>query len=328
MSHTFLQHRKRSLSQWHVALAWVAAVSFTGIVHGQPVTRCWQEDPSLETAVRGVLKATGLDSALEQGRLGVTVIDLCDTTPLGCSLNGSKPFYAASIAKTLVLCSAFRMRQEVRHGHRTIRPQWTRLLVSRGGSIAFSDTADRLLRNMIRSSSNQAATSLINSIGLPYIDSCAVALGLHDAHSGGLWLGAPFGPGPSYRRDPVSGLSHACSADALAHLFALLAQHALVDSTASVEMRSILGRTNINNRFHRALRKVHPDASIYRKTGTWCGGTDVWAHEACLVERGGVRYVAAVTCRGADCPGSLDRFIVPLDAAIAGRSNHPSPTVR
>lgn len=328
MFHAFLPCSHRSLPRWCVVLAWIASTSIAGTAHGQPLVRCWSEDPSLGAVVHGVLLATGLDSAFSQGRLGVTVVDLCDTTARGCSLNGSKPFYAASIAKTLVLCAAYRMRQDVRSGERAIRPGWARLLVTKGANIAFSDTADRLLRNMIRSSSNQAATSLINAIGLPYIDSCSVALGLHDAHNGGLWLGAPFGAGPSYKRDPVSGLSHACSADALARLFTLLAENALVDSTASVEMRAILGRTNINNRFHRALRKVHPEASIYRKTGTWYGGTDVWAHEACLVERGPVRYVAAVTCRGADCPGLLDRFIVPLDAAIAGRMKNGSPPAR
>jgi len=297
-------------------LAWAIVCMANTALHAQSSTVVWREDARLGAAMRTVLVTTGLDSALAEGRLGVTVVDLCGTTPRGFSLNGSKPFYAASIAKTLVLCAAFQMREDVRTGIHRIRPGWRELLVRRGGNIAFSDTAEQLLRAMIRSSNNEAASVVINSIGLRYIDSCSVALGLYDARSGGLWLGAPFGEGPRYRADPVSGLSHACSADALARLFTLLAENALVDSTASVEMRDILSRTNINNRFHRALRRVHPDAAIYRKTGTWYGETNTWAHEACLVERGKVRYVAVVTCKGDDCPGLLDRFIVPLDAAI------------
>jgi len=281
----------------------------------------WQDDAALRSSMLVMLRSAGMDSAVAQGRMGVTVIDLSGPVGLRCSLNGAKTFAAASITKTLVLCAAHLLREDQRQGRLPMRPSWERLLVRNEGGVAFSDTAQQLMRSMIRSSNNHAATQLINAIGLSYIDSVSVALGLYDMQHGGLWLGAPYGAGPTYRRDPVAGLSHAASSDALARLFGLLGTRTLVDSTMSADMLNVLGRTHINNRFYRALRKAQPGSTIYRKTGTWYGGGgNVWAHEACLVERGPVRYVAAVTCKGGDCPDLLDRFIVPLDTLMAARA--------
>lgn len=145
---------------------------------------------------------------------------------------------------------------------------------------------------MIRYSSNRAATEMIDRVGRDYINRVLISpkYRLYDRrHNGGLWVGKEYASGrPAFHRDPLHHLSHGATTMQVARFYYLLQTGRLVSPELSREMKMILSRPGIHHKFVKGLLHDHPDARMYRKSGSWRN----WHADSALIERNGRSYIA------------------------------------
>lgn len=168
---------------------------------------------------------------------------------------------------------------------------------------------------MIRYSSNAAATRVLNRIGPKYLNRLLQSdrYRLYDkSHNGGLWVGKPYGKSPAYQRDPLYSISHGATAWQVARYYYLLETGKLVSPGASKEMKKILGNPRINHKFVAGLHAVHPEAEIYRKSGTW----RTYHSDSAIIERDGRRYIAVALANDAHGSNWMKDLIVAMDDII------------
>lgn len=278
----------------------------------------WKEDTMLCNCMKKVVFSVGLNKEIENNKAGVFLCDISTDVnkPVYAEWNSHKTIYAASIVKTIVLLALFQFREDAKMGRidASLEKAKSGLLDK---NFEFKPNIKVAISAMIRRSSNENAALLINLLGFPYINSVSWQYGLYSIKDGGgLWLGKSYGNKIRWYKDPLCQESHAASPYALSKYFVLLAQNRLVDSLSTLEMKNELGNSEINFRFKKALESHYPGTRIYRKTGTFESKEGMWAHEAALVERNGMRYVVAVMCEGNDCIKQLENIIIPLDACI------------
>lgn len=65
------------------------------------------------------------------------------------------------------------------------------------------------------------------------------------------------------------GLSHGASMTQVCRFYYLLAMSQLVNRQRSIQMLDILSDPEIHHKFVNTLNNVAPDATLYRKSGTW-----------------------------------------------------------
>ena len=94
----------------------------------------------------------------------------------------------------------------------------------------------------------------------------------------------------------------------------MLERGELVSPWASSEMKSIMSDPAIHHKFVLGLENAHPDARIFRKSGTWRN----FHADAALVERDGRRYVAVALLESPtnSSAGVLAALIVRLDELV------------
>jgi beta-lactamase class A len=252
--------------------------------------------PELQQGLERALSELNLSGAARQHRLAVALVDITDQhRPRVAAVNGDRMMYAASLPKIAILLGAF---QRVADGNLTL------------------DNATRnTLTAMIRRSSNQAASEMLNRVGIDYLAELLQSprYDLYDPrYDGGLWVGKPYGKAPARKRDPLHNLSHGASAIQVARFYYLLETGRLVSPAASAEMKTILGHPAIHHKFVKGLESSRPGSAIYRKSGTW----RTWHADSAIVERDGRRYIAVALAE--DTRGSkwLSSLIVSMDDLI------------
>ena len=132
-------------------------------------------DATLQRGLEHVVSDLGLAPEVQRGDLALSLVDITDAQhPRSAMLNGDEMLYAASLPKIAILLGAF---VEAERGRLTL-------------------DADRMsvITQMIRVSSNQAATTVLGWVGgdrlLEILQSPKFLL--YDAQgSGGLWVGKP-----------------------------------------------------------------------------------------------------------------------------------------
>ncbi len=256
-------------------------------------------DRGLQGRLEATLDRLALRGLVEQGRLGVALVDLADPArPVLAEVRGGEMIYAASVPKIAVLYAAFQARKERR--------------------LAIDADMRETLTDMCRVSSNCAASQAIHAVGFPYIASVMYHSGLYDPEmGGGLWVGKAYGgPDDYWIRDPVANLSHGATAVSVARLLTLLSQGRLVDAASSREMLEMLGDPGIHHKFVKGL-DARP-STICRKSGSWRD----WHGDAALIERDGKRYVAVALLQDARGESILQSLILGLDDCI---EDHPVP---
>jgi beta-lactamase class A len=215
--------------------------------------------------------------------------------PGSASVNGDEMMYAASLPKIAILLGAF---------ERVAR-----------GELKLDGMAREKLTAMIRHSSNQAATEMLNRVGKPFLASLLQSprYRLYDPqHNGGLWVGKDYGKAAAWKRDPLHNLSHGATALQVARFYYLLQTGRLVSPRACREMKAMMSEPAIHHKFVKGLEGAKPGSRIYRKSGTWRD----WHSDSAIVERDGRRYIAVALAhdpRGADW---LSRTIVALDDLV------------
>ena len=108
-------------------------------------------DPELQSRLERTLRGLGLQSAIDQGKLGVVLADITDLEdPRLASVNGDEMFYAASLPKLAILLGAF-------------------VEIERGAMTLDRATRESLVQ-MIRYSSNVEATRMLRRVGISVED--------------------------------------------------------------------------------------------------------------------------------------------------------------
>jgi len=254
------------------------------------------EDARIQAALEASLKNLALDRAVQDGRLAAALVDITDPAhPRLAQVNGDRMMYAASLPKIAILLGAFQKAAE--------------------HQLTLDAAAIAELKQMIRSSSNSAASTMLQRVGMDYLANVLQSdrYRLYDpALNGGLWVGKSYGRGAAAQRDPLHNLSHGATAYQVARFYYLMETGQLVSPEASRQMKEILGSPALHHKFVKGLEQSHRGAQLYRKSGTW----RTFHADSAIVERNGRRYIAVGL---ADDPKGGDwmrRLIVAMDDIV------------
>ncbi|HID81055.1 MAG TPA: serine hydrolase [Chromatiales bacterium] len=242
------------------------------------------------------LKQLGLSDAASQKKLAITLIDITDVDqPRVASVNGNTMMYAASLPKIAILLGAFERIEQ--------------------GDITLDDEFRDLLTQMIRFSSNKAATEVFNRVGKQYLANLLQSPRYHlydKTNNGGLWVGKEYGKGGAWKRDPLHNLSHGATSFQAARFYYLLETGQLVSPALTKEMKEILSKPGIAHKFVKGLKAEHPEAEIYRKSGSW----KQWHADSALIEHDGHSYIAVALAEDPRGGQWLSELIVAFDELI------------
>lgn len=253
-------------------------------------------DPLLQSALERGIESLSLAEPARSGRLSTALADITDPRrPRFAAVNPDKMAYAASLPKIAILLGAFSRIEE--------------------GDMRLDASTRDSLERMIRFSSNQAASEMLERVGTRYLAERLQSprYRLYDPrNNGGLWVGRPYGKGGETLRDPLRGLSHAATALQVARFYYLLETGRLVSPESSAEMKTILGNPGIPHKFVRGLETRRPGSRLYRKSGSWRD----WHSDSAIVERDGRRYIAVALAEDPLGGEWMERLIVSMDEAV------------
>ena len=235
--------------------------------YGPPLLR-ESYDPAFQTAVERRIDQLGLTQAAERRDLCLSLVDISDPLePRVATINGDHMMYAASLPKIGILLGAF-------------------VEVERGRLRLDQTTIDSLTR-MIRMSSNEDATEMLNRVGKQRVNQILQSdrFRLYDPLvNGGLWVGKEYATGSAFQRDPLHNISHGATALQTARFYYLLETGQLVNPRLTKLMKEMLSNPGIEHKFVKGLAD-QPGVKIYRKSGTWRS----WHADSAIVEAPGAR---------------------------------------
>ena len=253
-------------------------------------------DPRLQKALETRLGSLQLKKATSRKDLSVVVVDITDISkPRMAYVNPNRMMYAASLPKIAILLGAF---EKIANGEMTL-----------------DDETLEKLKLMIRNSSNEAASDILNRVGMDYLADLLQSprYRLYDPErNGGIWVGKEYGKAPAYRRDPLHNLSHGATALQVARFYYLLETGQLVSPELSKLMKAIMADPAHEHKFVKGLREVQPDSEIYRKSGTW----GPYHSDSAIVEHHGRRYIAVALAKSRQGEQWLQKLIVALDELV------------
>ena len=250
-----------------------------------------RHDSGLQRQLDATLASLDLDKAVKNKKLSVALVDITNLKePRLAEVNGDRMVYAASLPKIAILLGAF-------------------VDIEEGRMVLDSSTRESLTQ-MVRVSSNQEATRMLNRVGKDHLLDILQSgkFNLYDPQvNGGLWVGKEYGKSPAFKRDPLHNLSHGATAMQVARFYYLLETGQLVNGGLSAEMKAMLGNPGIKHKFVKGLA-AFPDAKIYRKSGSW----RQWHADSALVEADGRKYIIVGLAEDASGGAWLSRLIKPI----------------
>ena len=259
------------------------------------------DDPWLQNALNQKLDQLDLLKQCKSEKLMIALVDITNPArPRMASYNNDNMIYAASLPKIAIMLGAFQ--------------------AAKNGRLVMDEELETLIRQMIKVSSNTAATQVLERVGIDYLAEVLTSERylLYDAdRNGGLWVGKPYAKEPASRRDPLHNLSHGATSFEVARFYYLLETGRLVSPEASARMKAILADSSINHKFVRGLNEARPGSKIFRKSGSWGN----YHADSALVERDGRKYIAVALANNPLAGGWLPRLIVGLDDIIFDPEN-------
>lgn len=253
-------------------------------------------DPVLQRGLEDCLASLQLNGQARRKSLSVVLMDITDpSSPRLAQVNPNHMMYAASLPKIAILLGAFERIDQ--------------------GDMQLDDETLEKLTLMIRNSSNQAATEMLNRVGKEYLAALLQSpqYRFYDPEmNGGLWVGKEYGKSPAWKRDPLHNLSHGATAFQVARFYYLLETGRLVSPQSSRIMKSILGDPAIQHKFVKGLKSVHPNSRIYRKSGTW----RQYHSDSAIIEHDGRRYIAVALAESPQGGKWLSELIVAMDKVV------------
>jgi len=247
------------------------------------------EYPSLRGAISGQMQSTlqrtliklGIAKSAKSGKLAVALVDISDLeNPRLAAVNGDHMMYAASLPKIGILLAAM---YEVERGNLRLTPG-----------------IKRSLTDMIRRSSNEDATRMMNVVGKRRVNQILSLprFRFYDARvNGGIWVGKEYGKRPAFARDPLNDISHGATVMQVARMYYLLETGQLLRPDLNAIMKEMLSRPAIQHKFVKGLQGR--DVEIFRKSGTW----HQFHADSAIVESPGGSYILvalAEDARGGD----------------------------
>ncbi len=253
-------------------------------------------DSFLQSQLESELQQLGLSAAAQRGELSLTLVDITDPShPRMAAINDNDMMYAASLPKVAILLGVFASIER--------------------GDMELNDEVREKLVNMIRFSSNRAATEMLNRVGKENLADILQSprFALYDAEQGGgLWVGKDYGKAAAWKRDPLHNLSHGANTFQVARLYYLLETGQLFSPELNHEMKDILSKPGINHKFVKGLNQNRPGSEIYRKSGSW----RTWHADSAIIERDGRRYIAVALAHSARGGAWLQKLIVAMDDLV------------
>jgi len=188
---------------------------------------------------------------LDEGKMAVGLVDLSNpTVPRFAQVNGNIMMYAASLPKLMVLLAAFQGFED--------------------GTLKETSGIHRDLIEMIRRSSNPAASQVIGGIGLRKIEALTRdrRYGFYDPPTGGgIWVGGTYSHGGEENPEPITGRLYTATAYQVCRFYYLLAYGRLINPERSGQMLKILAFPDLPGKFVAVLAEAVPPNRLYRKSG-------------------------------------------------------------
>ena len=209
--------------------------------------------PELQQRLEATIAANpSWDKLVKSKRMAVGVVDLSGHEPHFARVNGNEMMYAASLPKIAILLAAYVSLED--------------------GTLQNTPEIRKDMADMIRVSSNSAATRMMDRIGMERMNNILKnpKYGLYDeTRGGGLWVGKRYAKEGRRLPDPMHGISHGATATQICRFYYLLATERLVGPEWTQQMMADLSDPRINHKFVHAIRERAPEATLYRKSGTW-----------------------------------------------------------
>ena len=210
-------------------------------------------DPNLQAALENRLNLNKEWARLIRDRkMAIGLVDLRGENPRFASVNGNHMMYAASLPKIAILLATYVSFED--------------------SSLAETPAIHADLANMIRISSNTAATRLIEAVSMQKIQDVLKdpRFGFYDEkHGGGLWVGKRYAKGGPRIGDPVYNISHGATVTQVCRFFYLLASGRLINEARSLQMLADLSDPHLHHKFVSQVESRAPAARMFRKSGTW-----------------------------------------------------------
>lgn len=249
----------------------------------EPLLRSPQ-NPALKLGLLQILAEMDLEHAIEEQRLALALVDITNPYhPQFAGINEEVMMYAASLPKIAILLGLFKRFED--------------------GSRKLSEKTLSRAKDMIRISSNEAATEFFNDVGPEYIRDTLIAYNLYNPkYGGGLWVGKEYGKGEAWKREPILNLAHTATASSVAQLYYLLDRGKLLPPTLGFDMRQVLANPEIDNKFVKGFSECCPWSYLYRKSGSW----RTFHSDSAIVQDGRRRYILVALTNDQDGDAILE----------------------
>jgi beta-lactamase class A len=252
-------------------------------------------DQELQSGLETALYKLNLVDAVNRKQLSIALVDISTIKhPRVSTVNGDHMVYAASLPKIAILLGAFKQIEN--------------------GDMLWDKKTKKTLTDMIRISSNQAASEMLRRVG-PNRLACILQTSKYSLYApqfnGGLWCGKEYGKRRAWKRDPLHNLSHGATAMQTARFYYMLETHQLVNPTLTQHMKEILSKPALHHKFVKGL-EVRPGSKIYRKSGSW----KRWHADSAIVENGKHKYIVVGLAEHSDGGKWLKQLITPLHDLI------------
>ena len=258
------------------------------------------QDQELQEKLDEILRSNSRWVTLSKNKqFSIGIVDMSD--PLNArfaAINGNNMVYAASLPKIAVLLASEEAIEN--------------------GSVKETAQVKQDMRLMIAKSSNQAATNMINRVGLKQIGQIMQdpRYNLYDKQNGGgLWVGKAYGGSNGRIGDPLKNLSHAASVMQVCKYYYMLAFGQLVSPERSLDMLNMLVDPELHHKFVSVLDRVAPNAKVYRKSGTWA----TWHADSALVWDKDRKYIVVALAEDASGETMLRELMLKIDTALVSK---------
>lgn len=228
-------------------------------------------------------------------KMAIGLVDLSSEEPRFARVNGNEMMYAASLPKIAILLGAYASFED--------------------GSLAETDAIHEDLANMIRVSSNESATRLIDLVGMKKIQAVLKdpQYGFYDEkRGGGLWVGKRYAKSGTRIGDPLHNISHGATATQVCRFFYLLDSGRLINPARSAQMLEDLADPHLHHKFVSQIEERAPKARLFRKSGTW----KQWHSDAIMVRGTRWRNYILVGLIESDDGESILRSVLPAVETI------------
>ncbi len=266
-------------------------------------------DPELQAALERAVNANpAWKSLIRKKKMAVGIVDVSEIDePRFARVNGSVMMYAASLPKIAILLAVYQAFED--------------------GSVVETDEIHADLAAMIRVSSNEAATRMIDLVGFAKIEEVLTdpRYEFYDPdRGGGIWVGKRYAKTGKRVGDPIANISHAATVTQACRFYYMLVTGRIISPERSAQMLEDLSAPGLHHKFVGVLEKRAPRALLFRKSGSWRN----WHSDSVLVWGPGWRRYILVGMVESPNGETIMRQLVPVVEELLHprAAAQPSPT--